>query len=164
MPVLLSFQIFPLLTTMTIYSVSAASDPWYSRVPHSRKSCDTTVNAFGKAFINVLRSSSMVLLNGRATGDETGVITCRSTKYCDAPNAGSVVDIASVSFELYSCVSSFHVCHDVHSGCHFPCCLSIAFPIKNEHDRSGPKKVKVLRPSGFIAQHYQIYLASRHHR
>ena len=97
---------YPLIAHDDVLSISAPNDPLYSFVPCSRQSFDGTVNAFGRSLIDTLRSSSLVLLNGRAPGDEMGKLTCKSNRLCDGPDAGSVVDVAWVSVELYAHISS----------------------------------------------------------
>ena len=45
-----------------------------------RKSADTKVCPFGKSLLNICQSSVMVIVNGRAKGDEMGAYTCHISK------------------------------------------------------------------------------------
>ena len=120
------------------------------------------MNAFGRSLIETLRSSSMVLLNGRAPGDEMGKLTCKSTRKCDDSDAGSVVDVACVSVGLYANVTSFNIYDDFLDGSsHRPFSIYIDLPVSCRNNCTSSKKVKVLRPSGRIAQHYAAYMQAR---
>lgn len=123
---------------------------WLNYVPHERKSRDLIVNSFGKALIEVLRSSSIVLLNGRAPGDEDGQITCFSTR--GITRSGSVVDLACLSAHLYPHVSSLHI-FDSFQGEHMPLVLELTIPSMSS-SLSQRNKVHLYRPTGDIADTY----------
>ena len=156
---------YPLIAHDDVLPISAPSDPLYSFVPRSRQSFDGIVNAFGKSLMDTLRSSSLVLLNGRAPGDEMGKLTCKSNRLCDGPDAGSVVDVACVSVELYAHISSFTVCEDSPDGSsHHPLSFILDVPVHKSNPAKLPlhKKVKVLRPTGNIAAFYAASMQARY--
>lgn len=117
-------------------------------VPLQRRSADTTVNQFGKELLDVLPACQMVVLNGRAPGDEHGASTC-SAMCAAARLSGSVVDIMCVSGALYPYVASFKVLSGYQRSQHSPILLECGLPPLPAQGSGGggqQGKVRVMRP------------------
>ena len=68
-----------------------------------RKSADVEVCPFGKSLLNICQSSDMVIVSGRANGDEMGAYTCHINK------GSSVGDFFITSSPLLASVRSLTV-------------------------------------------------------
>ena len=125
----------------------------YSNIPE-RASCDSVRNPFGDLLCTLLRSASMVMLNGRACGDESGRITCTPTWASSQQNVnehGSVIDIIAVHAALYKNVLSFHVLNPLlECDQHKP--IQLLLDISNLFDNTQynvdlGSKLRIYRPS-----------------
>ena len=84
----------------------------YTGIPHTRQSCDTSVPSrdLANQLMAGLCATELVLLNGRAPGDEGGALTYHQPLGRGIGRQGaSVVDLACISAEFYHCVQHFVV-------------------------------------------------------
>ena len=90
-----------------------------------RKSADTKVCPFCKSLLNICQSSDMVIVNGRAKGDETGAYTCHISK------GSSVVDYFITSSPLMASVRSTIVHERCLESNHCPLVLMLDLQAEN---------------------------------
>jgi len=90
-----------------------------------RKSADTKVCPFGKSLLNICQSSDMVIVNGRAKGDEMGAYTCHISK------GSSVVDYFITSSSLMASVRSMIVQERCLESDHCPLMLMLDLQAEN---------------------------------
>ena len=90
-----------------------------------RKSADTKVCPFGKSLLNICQSSDMVIVNGRAKGDEMGAYTCHISK------GSSVVDYFITSSSLMASVRSMIVQGRCLESDHCPLMLMLDLQAEN---------------------------------
>ena len=84
----------------------------YQGIPHARQSCDLVVPHGEQAsqFMTGLCATELVLLNGRAAGDEHGAFTYHQPLGRGIGRQGaSVIDLACISAEWYHLVQHFKV-------------------------------------------------------
>lgn len=130
----------------------------YSHIPAVRQSTDTKAVAslWAKELARGLQETRMVMLNGRAPGDEHGSCT-----YIAPPGRGrgvdgkSMVDLACVAAECYEFVHRFEVCPLDVGMSPDHCSLWLHMSLPPTPELPLPRKVKVLRPVG--ATQCQVY-------
>ena len=100
-----------------------------------RRSCDQTVNRFGKILINLCEVYHLCILNGSVQGDIEGNFTCLT------PNGESVVDYCLIAPENLTCPVNVKIAESVHSS-HMPVEVSVG-PQFRRQDFSRTRKETV---------------------
>ena len=127
-------------------------DVVYAAIPRQRNSMDEVVHSsWGNQLMEGLRSNELVLLNGRAHGDEDGKLT-----YFQPPGRGqgkagaSVVDLGCISAACFSHVQRFEVMplELTRSPDHCTICLELTIPNTAAGSAQQVQRVKVYRPFG----------------
>lgn len=84
-----------------------------------RHSADSKVRAFGRSLLSLCTSSELVVVNGRAQGDEQGAYACHISR------ASGLVDYCIVSSPLMAAVSSLTVLDQRLESDHCPLTLML---------------------------------------
>lgn len=112
--------------------------------PQNRSSQDAVVNAWGRKLLDVCKSGSLLILNGRMEPDLRGQATC-------LPHTGgsSVVDYGLVSREALTSIAQFEILTDFVETTHFPISLEFDIPLRTiaaepevEQDQSSPVQLQ----------------------
>ena len=83
----------------------------YAAIPATRRSEDGgSMNVYGRNLLPLLQSTGLVLLNGRAPGDECGRLTfCSHAAGLGGRGGGSVIDLVCVPAALYPRVQQLQI-------------------------------------------------------
>ena len=79
----------------------------------NRNNCDSESNVYGKQLVDLCKSASLCIVNGRTVGDRDGQFTCMTE------TGQSVVDYLLISQSLFSQIIDFKVGNQIISD-HFP--------------------------------------------
>ena len=103
----------------------------------SRKNMDMTpIDQQGKKILQLCKSSSCRILNGRVNGDKTGKVTRYPSKFGDNP---SLIDYALCSAFLMNHIYSFSVLP--FTGLSDHCCISLCLKLKDsDHEHENEKE------------------------
>lgn len=142
--------------------VTLPEDYVYSGDVVDRNSQDCVVNQWGRGLLDLCRSCSMNIMNGRVAPDVMGQVTCVP------PTGGSsVVDYGIVSTHLLVHVRRFEILLDYVETSHFPISLDLELPSplpapSNPTEAvvaDGPVKLPRFRAKEEEVGRYQEYLA-----
>ena len=123
----------------------------YTGIPHTRQSCDTSVPSrdLANQLMAGLCATELVLLNGRAPGDEGGALTYHQPLGRGIGRQGaSVVDLACISAEFYHCVQHFVVQTLSPDRSPDHCTVELLLHLPTSGPQSGTRRAPVFRPSG----------------
>lgn len=146
-----------------LLAAATAQEGLYVGIPPARNSWDHTVHSdWAHQLLDSLHAHGMVILNGRASGDEAGEFTYHQPLGRGRGQPGaSVVDLACVCAEWYSHVQSFKVLPlDLsRSPDHRTIQLFLSVPVQQQPARPSGR-VAVHRPTGkAMADAYRVRIS-----